>query len=101
MTRPALDMVAKNWAVWHNIVLGGGDSPASPGFTAVSTYADDLLWGIFMANLQVSYRPPSACGGLAGDLTEPRLLCLPSGPHCLPRRLVGGPGGRQVGDHRL
>lgn len=41
------------WSVWDDLVLSGGDSPAVPGFTSLAAYSDDLLWGIFMANLHV------------------------------------------------
>jgi hypothetical protein len=53
VTRAALDQIVGGWAVWENILLTGGESPVSPGFTAVTTYADDLLFGIFMASLGI------------------------------------------------
>lgn len=53
LSAPALSVVREHWDVWDQVVMSGGDSPAAPGFTSLAAYSDDLLWGIFMANLAI------------------------------------------------
>lgn len=75
LTAPALSMVSNNWPVWNNVILGGGDSPISPGFTAVSPYADDLLWGIFMANLGIPALKLDGWSGATVDMKAGLIPC--------------------------